>query len=442
LRHSIIAAAAAALLLAACGGGGTSTVPATSTAPGAKSPAQPQAVKIALYIPNLTTTAASSSRRRLNVSGATMSVVVKVAGPTGADLGSSTTDVSPGSAACGGTSGARTCTFYVPAAATASGQVDTFTFLTYDATPVNGAVAASAQLLSLGSVSQAIVANQNNVINAALAGFAKTLRFTPVGTTDSSDQAAFVDVLADGQTHTASYDLSLIDYAGRTIVVSGGDPSNPANASSPFTPTITYSAESNYTGSPVAPPGHTTFVTTPSDLTQPVTVSYDGGGTLTDAPDGGAYRSANNIQINYPYNIPGLGNGQYTAFNSYVDVGVLFVGVTANPAALATTGFSASTGYATGNATSATFTAPGQSLTIGYGTNGPVTITSTCDGVSALGSPAYSGQQSANGSLTISTSGAPGSGLPCTIKFANFSGVSTTLTVNYTTTSSTITIPA
>jgi hypothetical protein len=441
LRTFTIPAAAAALLLAACGGGG-STVPSTSSAPGATSPAQPQAVKIALYIPNLTTTAANAGRRRLNVSGATMSVVVKVAGPTGADLGSSATDVSPGSPACGGASGARTCTFYVPAAATASGQVDTFTFLTYDAVPVNGAVSATAQLLSIGSVSQAIVANQNNVLSAALAGFAKTVRFTPVGSTDFNDQAAFVNLLADGQTHTASFNLSLIDYAGRTIVLSGGDPSNPGNATSPFTPSVTYTAESNYVYSPVAPPGHSSFVTTPSDLTQPVTVSYDGGGTLTDAPDGGAYRSANNIQINYPYNTPGLGNGQYTGINSYVDVGVLFVGVTANPAALATSGFSATTGFATGAATSATFTAPGQSLTLGYGTNGPVTITSTCDGVAALGSPAYSGQQGMNGSLTITTASAPGAGLPCTIKFANLFGVSTTLTVNYTTTSSTITIPA
>jgi hypothetical protein len=439
----MIAATAATLLLAACGGGG-STVPATTAAHAPSAPAQPQAVKVALYIPNLTTVAPNASRRRLNVSGATMSVVVKVAGPTGADLGSSTTDVSPGSAACGGTSGARTCTFFVPAAATASGQVDTFTFLTYDAVPVNGVVASSAQLLSLGSVSQAIVANQNNVLSAALAGFAKTMRFTPVGTTDSNDQAEFVNVLADGQPHTASYNVSLIDYAGRTIVMSGGDPSNPANTTSPFTPSVTYSAESNYIGSPVTPPGHTTFVSAPTDLTQPITVQYDGGGTLTDAPDGGAYRAAANIQVNYPYNTPGLGNGQYTGFNSYVDVGVLFVGVTANPAAIATTGFDATTGYATGAATSATFTAPGQSLTLGYGTNGPVIINSTCDGVADLGSPTYSGQQGTNGSLTISTSGTSGVGLPCTIQFKNFPGVTTTLTVNYAPSggTSTITIPA
>ena len=440
----MIAATAATLLLAACGGGGSSsTVPSTSAPAAPSAPAKAQAVKIALYIPNLTTIAPAASRRRLNVSGATQTVVIKVAGPTGADLGSSTTDVSPGSTACGGASGARTCTVYVPAAATANGQTDTFTFLTYDALPVNGAVPASAQLLSIGSVTQAIVANQNNVLNAALAGFAKTVRFTPVGGTDSNDQAAFVDVLADGQAHSASYNLSLIDYAGRTIVLSGGDPSNPGNATSPFTPTVTYTAESNYQGSSVAPPGHTAFVTTPSDLTQPVTVSYDGGGTLTDAPDGGAYRSANNIQINYPYNTPGLGNGQYTGINSYIDLGVLFVGVTANASAIGTTGFSGTTGYATGLSTSATFTAPGQSLTLGYGTNGPVMIASTCDGVAALGSPTYSGQQSANGSLTLTTSGAPSSGLPCTIKFSNFAGVSTTLTVNYTAgASSTITIPA
>lgn len=137
-----------ALALAGCGGGGGTTpsgagavvTPATA-APGANTP---QSVQLNVHIPGASTAAAArsataSSRRSPQfVASSTEGVLVVVYATSDTNhttpLGSSATNVSPGSTACGGASGARTCSISIPAPP----GLDDFVFTTYDQPPNSG----------------------------------------------------------------------------------------------------------------------------------------------------------------------------------------------------------------------------------------------------------------------------------------------------------------
>ena len=167
LFHKIRALAVSGLIVAAgCGGPGSSSQTSSQNMP---STAQGRlATTIKVRIPG---SSASAARRQIKfVSGATNGVLVQVYAHSdtshGTLLGSSATDVSSGSVACGGVTGTpRTCSILIPAPA----GNDDFVFTTYDAAPVSGSFV-SAKLLGTGTVNQTIVANQSNTISVTLGG--------------------------------------------------------------------------------------------------------------------------------------------------------------------------------------------------------------------------------------------------------------------------------
>jgi sugar lactone lactonase YvrE len=132
-------------------------------------------------------------------------------------VGTSATDVSPGSAACGGQTGTRTCTITVPAPV----GTDDFVFTAYNMPPVGNSFAGAATL-SVGSVIAApIVANASNTITVALSGVISSLSvsamaFSPLSSSVTSYPLA----------------LSALDAGGNTIVAGASDPyENPITVS-------------------------------------------------------------------------------------------------------------------------------------------------------------------------------------------------------------------
>jgi hypothetical protein len=252
LFHKIRALAVSGLLVAAgCGGPGSSSQNMPSTAQGRL------ATTIKVRIPG---SSASAARRQIKfVSGATNGVLVQVYAHSdtshGTLLGSSATDVSSGSVACGGVTGTpRTCSILIPAPA----GNDDFVFTTYDGAPVSGSFV-SANLLGTGTVNQTIVANQSNTISVTLGGVITALT------------VASTFVVAAGSTVTIP--VSASDASGETII--GADP-----YASPITATLTETGGTGHASlhiGGITTTGLSGTLTSPDDI---LAVAYDGlGGT-------------------------------------------------------------------------------------------------------------------------------------------------------------------
>jgi hypothetical protein len=173
-------------LLSACGGGGGGGTVAPSNGSGSgpstggSSPGKTQSIQLNVHIPGGAATA-SSKRHAQFVVSSTAGVLVQVyaSSDTGHTtvLGTTATNVSPGSTACGGLTGARTCSVAIAA----PGGTDDFVFTTYDQPP-NGPTSfpGNANVLATGNVfDQAIVTASANVVNVSLGGTVFSLQGEP-----------------------------------------------------------------------------------------------------------------------------------------------------------------------------------------------------------------------------------------------------------------------
>ena len=257
------------LLLAGCGGGGggTSMSPhAAYPSPSSTAGATKNAQRVAIHLKIAETpTASSNARKTQYVSPATSGVLVQVyASPQSANptaIGTSATDVSPGSSSCAGATGTRTCTIYIPAPP----GTDDFVFTTYDQAPAAGTTtfSANANILSIGKVTQTINLGVTNVVNVSLGGVIASLTTTPV-----SESAAA------GAASTYTLAITAADADGYAIIAGSTDPYN-----NPIAVTVTETGGTNVTSLTLGgASGSGTSSVQMTQSTQTVTVLYSGGG--------------------------------------------------------------------------------------------------------------------------------------------------------------------
>ena len=252
-------ALAVLIVLAACAGG--NTAPPTLGAP--QQPHGTSATVRATIVVGTAASKALQSRHRLFISSSTSGVLVTVYAHSDTEhatmLGESTTDISPGSSACGGvTTSPRTCDTTV----VAPFGDDDFVLTTYDAPPVNGSFA-NAHVLGTTTVTQTIASSGNNAISAVISGTIASIGATP----------AFMSFPADGTAHTLAVVVTPQDFDDNPIVAGQNDP-----YSNPIAVTLTESGGSGHAtllfdGKP------TTGSATLTQSSDTVAVTYDGGGT-------------------------------------------------------------------------------------------------------------------------------------------------------------------
>ena len=223
----LFALAAAASILGGCSNGGH----AGALAPTAAAPASKvlQQVQIRLTITDRT---ASSARTAKFVAASTNGVLVQVYAHSDAShqtvVGASGTDVSANSSSCGGASGTRTCTVYIPAPAGS----DDFVFTTYDQAPTTGTTFPNnANVLAVGTVTQTIALGIANVMNVGLGGAIASLVVTPAAQSATAGTAS-------------NYGLRIVgvDADGNAIVAGASDPYK-----NPITVTVSETGGSGHT---------------------------------------------------------------------------------------------------------------------------------------------------------------------------------------------------
>jgi streptogramin lyase len=203
----------------------------------------------------------STSRARTPrfVSAATLGVDLRVL--SGATLITEiAVDVSPGSAACGGSTGSpRTCTGTTGFLAAGT---YTLTATTYDQKPVAGAIPGTAHALATSTVSGVVVANRTDTNATIYVG----------GIINGFGAPGFVSLSADGTAHLVGFALAPTDYANEPITAGVNDP-----YANPITLTLSETGGTGHAtlqlnGSNV---GTTAVVNRSSDAVQ---VAYDGAG--------------------------------------------------------------------------------------------------------------------------------------------------------------------
>jgi virginiamycin B lyase len=218
-RGRLAGAALTFALLAGCGGGQShGTIPAPLPTP--VSGNSPSAT-LRLVFGGLNATPQSVGRRPQFVSPSSEGVLAAVFVHGSSVLAAaSATDVSPGSAACGGsTASNRSCTVTVPAPAGG----DDFTFTTYDAAPsvagVGGSFPSTAHALGIGKLQdQTITAGQANLLTVYLSGV-----IAGIGST-----TAYASLPADGSAHHFAFVIAPVDFDDNPIAAGSSDPySNP-----------------------------------------------------------------------------------------------------------------------------------------------------------------------------------------------------------------------
>jgi len=354
----------------------------------AKPAGAPESVTISVIIGGTTAGRGSSSgvRRPKFISPSTNGIDFKVYAHGGNTIiGQSDTDISSGSAACGGQTGTpRTCAIQVPAPA----GNDDFVATTYDAAPVSGSFS-SAHKLGIGLLTATIVSGQANNLTMYISGVINTLGFL----------APHASLPADGAAHTLGFVLNPSDFDNNPISAGANDPyQNPV------------SVQLGETGGS----GHVQIVkngtptggtsTTLNFSTDTVAVKYDGGGA------------------------PGYD----------VTVTVSSTNVTAEVLTISPLFVTSPSPYHSG--TSLTFTGSGQTAQVNLSETGAVgtlqyqaTPSNTCAGVATASNPAV-------GPSSSSTVTATGAG-SCTIAFGD--GMSTiTWTVTVSTASASVTVPS
>ena len=260
MRTFLAAAAAAAVLLAGCGGGGGSLNPSSPSANAANPPVSGvQSVHVTVVLGGHSGPVTSSVKRPKFVSPSTNGIDIKVSAHGGNTiLGESRTDISSGSAACGGHTGLpRTCTVDVPAP---PGN-DDFIGTTYDAAPVSNAFT-SAHVLGIGALTATIAPGAANNLTLFISGVINSLGYL----------APNASLPADGAVHNLGFVLNPADYGNNPIVAGNNDPYQ-----NPISVQLTESGGSGHVqivknGTPTG--GSSTTLTYSSDT---VSVRYDGG---------------------------------------------------------------------------------------------------------------------------------------------------------------------
>jgi virginiamycin B lyase len=250
-------------LLFGCGGGGMSVAPS----PPRSTPAAgtPQSVAFVLTIAGPPASRPSTKHRTPKfVSSSTDGVLVQAYAHSDPQhqtlLGSAATDVSSGSAACGGKTGyPRTCTGTAPVPI----GDDDFVVTTYDAAPNNNAFAPSANVLGRAAVEEVVQLGAANMVSVYVSGVIASL----------NAQQAFASLPADGQVHTFAFILQPQDFDNNPITAGNNDP-----YANPITLTL---AETGGTGHATlllngTAVGATATVTHSTDT---VALRYDGQGT-------------------------------------------------------------------------------------------------------------------------------------------------------------------
>lgn len=225
------------IVVAACSGGGQSAVPQGPSAVSAPTTTgtdshskQTQSVTITVTIPTATTS--STTRRTLYVSQSTKSMVVTATLSSGSGRSSNAT------ANCSGT----TCT----ASVSAPIGTDTFSVSLYDG--LNG----TGNVLSTGSTTTAIVAQQPTTLSLTFNGVVSKLALAPNPST-----------LALGTAATAAVTVTAQDADGNTII-----------GSDPYASPITLSSSDTSGATQLS----TTSVTSPAST---VSIAYNGSKTVS-----------------------------------------------------------------------------------------------------------------------------------------------------------------
>jgi hypothetical protein len=206
-------AIAGALLAAGCGGSGTGSSPGTaaknSVAPVTAQTKVKATIKLKIPGPGGGSKTASTNRQPKFVANTTDGVLVNVfvAGiDAGVPLGTSSTDVSPESAACGAPAedGSRACIIVIPAPI----GIDDFVFTTYSAPPDGAGSFGTDVAIGSGTVfADTINAAAANSISVTLGGIIASLTVAPSGS-----------LPADGTGHTLPIHVAALDASGATIL--------------------------------------------------------------------------------------------------------------------------------------------------------------------------------------------------------------------------------
>lgn len=388
MRKLLTSACAAFALLAGCSGGG-GTTPSAGQAPTATGPVPAgttQSVRVSVVIGGKTT-GQSNGRRPKFVSPSTAGIDIKAYAHGGNTIiGEAATDISSGSAACGGQTGTpRTCTVSVPAP---PGN-DDFVATSYDAAPVGGGFA-GAHVLGTGAVTATIAPGASNSLILYLSGVITTLGYL----------APNASLPADGSAHTLGFVLNPSDYGNNPITAGNNDP-----YANPVTVQLSESGGSGHAqilknGTPAGTSA------TLNHSTDTVAVQYDGGGA------------------------PGYD----------VTVTVSASGVTPETLTLSPLYVTSASPYHSG--TTLSFTASGQTAQVNFSETGAppattyhATPSASCAGIATASAP------SGTGSAASTTVTAGNNGGSCSIAFSD--GSSTiTWSIVVSTGSATVTIPS
>ena len=208
MRKALGAWTVSFVLLTGCGGGG-------GTAPSPQPPNGPttslQTVTATIVLGGRSGTPSTAVRRPKFISPSTNGLDLKVYAHGGNTiLGESRTDISSGSAACGGQTGLpRTCTVAVPAPP----GTDDFVGTTYDGAPVGNSFS-SAHVLGIGFLTATINSGQPNSLALYISGVINQLGFL----------APHASLPADGSSHTLGFVLNPADFDGNPITAGTNDP--------------------------------------------------------------------------------------------------------------------------------------------------------------------------------------------------------------------------
>ena len=208
MRKVAAACTAAFVLVTGCaGGGGTALSPESPIRPAASL----QSVTATIVLGGRSGTPSAAVRRPKFISPSTNGFDLKVFAHGGNTiLGESRTDISSGSAACGGQTGLpRTCTVSVAAPPGS----DDFFGTSYDGAPVGNSFS-SAHELGFGVLSATITAGQNNSLTLFISGVINQLGFL----------APHASLPADGSSHTLGFVLNPADFGGNPITAGANDP--------------------------------------------------------------------------------------------------------------------------------------------------------------------------------------------------------------------------
>jgi hypothetical protein len=257
--RSLLAASCAVLVALAGCGGGAGTAPAPQTGGLRPVTGGSETVSVTVVVGGRSGPVTSGVRRPRFISPSTNGIDIKVYAHGGNTIiGESETNISSGSAACGGQTGLpRTCTVPVPA----TPGNDDFVATTYDAAPVSNSFS-GAHVLGIAALNATITAGATNVFTLYVSGVVNSLGYL----------APNASLPADGANHTLGFVLNPADFDNNPITAGANDPyQNPISVQL---------SETGFSGHVQivkngTPTGGTS--TTLSFSTDTVAVLYDGG---------------------------------------------------------------------------------------------------------------------------------------------------------------------